>query len=388
MRNQDGKGKEKTYAEHVGTFKMDYDQTHSRRDTAKYYGTHDWIAERALYLAYNKYPENKFLSMLYLDVSQLKMYYLLGTEAPDAVKDLYSAGKPILNTGLNIITKNDFQTCLGRHILRFQEADGDINTVVTWNLATYAETCQNKVYTYLEQGDCRAAAFFLGAIAHYIGDACCYPHLMDGLNHANWEHWVNTLTTRKIVDEYYSDGQITTDEPFYQWRGNGLAEGEFNRLTPTYDAKTATWYTGHACYFGRTVDSLNIQPFYYDAEIDHNFYETHPTFPGQHFSLTDPERRGSYWEDLVGEPDCDFLTGVHDHLNIAVFYMASILNHIKDSYVKCAGGLEDELTQVVYDMAIESLFLWIFVATGNVATLLALLGTLNDKQEALAPLQQ
>lgn len=123
--------------------------------------------------------------------------------------------------------------------------------------------------------------------------------------------------------------------------------------------------------------------------MDHRNYSV-LSFPGHHFDPQDPERRADYWIDLIESPDEErkFLGGVHYQLNIGIYYMASILTYIKDWYVKCSLDIEEGLTQVILDMGMEALLLWLFLATGNAATILALISTLSDKKEALiAPLQ-
>jgi len=364
-----------TYAKNIVAYQGDFDKTHKMRTTAMYYGTHDWVAERALYLAYIGFSESIFLSMLYLDASQLKMYYLLGTEIPDAIKvGVINPGDAIINTGLNVIYREDFEGCVGSHSLRF-------TTPTRENLAIYAEKCEKKVADYLEQEDCKAAALFLGAIAHYVADAVYIPHLIDGLDSTSIEYWVNTLTSRKIVDEYYSDGQITSENPFFQWRGaDPTAESEFNLRKPNLAAKIATLSAGHAAYEGETEDGLNLET--QEFGVDAYFYDNNPINLKQHFDLPKPEKRGDYWLDLNINDD-KFLAGIDKHLNIGIYYMAAILTHVKDWYVKCSSDVEESLTTVLLDMAIESTLLWLFIVIGNAATILALVSSLTKKDDVL-----
>jgi hypothetical protein len=369
-----------TYAKTVSLYKGDYSNSHKLRTTSKYYGTHDWIAERALYLAYTSFPESMFLTMLYLDVSQLKMYYLLGTEFPDSVKgnDVYGYGETLISTGLNVISRQDFEGCFGEHQLRFVSGNPD---PYVKNLAKFAENMQNKVADYLEQEDCKAAAFFLGALAHYVADAACMPHLIDDFKayHGSWEHWVHTLTTRKIVDEYYSDGEFTTENPFYQWRGEGsTAESMFLEKKPNLAARLATREAGYTVFQGKMEG--------WGLDVGASYYEDHPQFPYPYFDLEKPEKRENYWENLNGD-DLDFLFGVNLHLNIGIYYMAAVLNHVKDWFVKCSGDIEDELTAVIVDMAIESTLLWLFIIIGNAATILALVSSLTEKENILESVQ-
>ena len=45
----------------------------------------------------------------------------------------------------------------------------------------------------MEDGDRAAAAFFLGAMAHYIGDSSQFGHTYpDEANHSNYERWAAT----------------------------------------------------------------------------------------------------------------------------------------------------------------------------------------------------
>ncbi|MFW9823925.1 MAG: zinc dependent phospholipase C family protein [Candidatus Thorarchaeota archaeon] len=375
-----------TYAKTINEYSRDYDNAHKYRKTSKYYGTHDWIAERALYLAYSEFPENLFLSMMYLDVSQLKMYYLLGTEFPDSTEGtkVYTYNGELIKTDLNVITRLDFRTCFGQHILRFSgKPDPYVN-----NLAKYADTMESKVANYLEQEDCKAAAFFLGALAHYVADAVCIPHLIDDFNHnhKSWEDWVQSLTSRKIVDEQYSDGQLTTLDPLYAWRYKGItALEEFQIKKPRYSAKVATINAGYAVHEGFTLDECNMNT-YVDLGVDASYYKETWQFPSKYFNLKDPELRWDAWNIIHGpfsSDDHTYLYGIYYHLNIGIYYMASILANVKDWFVKCDGFENDEIVPVLIEAATESALLWLFVILGNAGTILALVTTISKENDIL-----
>ncbi|MFW9878337.1 MAG: zinc dependent phospholipase C family protein [Candidatus Thorarchaeota archaeon] len=351
----------------------DYEITHYYTTTSKYYGTHDWVAERALKLVVERFPENKFLEMIYLNVGQMKYYYLLGTEVPDTIDS--NSFLPV-NTGLNLIQveKNFYST----HGIKIEN-----DAMVRKTCAKAANFAALRISYYLNEGDFKAAALILGAVTHYIADATFIPHLNSlGSAHQThdlvWKYWVNTLTSRKIADEYYCEGKITSELPFFYY---DTARTEFNYHLPSLDAYTAVWWAGMDTWLGHPMGVEAGCGFQGGNYPDFMWYRDHPNFPKAHF--TGPERRADYWLDLAegDEDDNDFLEGIYHHLNVAVYYSAAFLNFAKDWYVKCSEEAEKELVQTVVNVAFEYLFLYMMAATGMFSTVLVLTGSLLEKKE-------
>lgn len=125
-----------------------------------FFGGHDWIAWKAYELA------KKDSDLDFIKDNEYIFFY--GTEAPDA---------PIL-PGINPIGKYDDQRQC--HCIRF-DADGKITRD---RAALRAMQEFTKAQAALVRGDKKMAAFYAGAMAHYIGDLGQFMHLMGG-----WSHW-------------------------------------------------------------------------------------------------------------------------------------------------------------------------------------------------------
>lgn len=140
-----------------------------------YFGTHDWIAESALIVLYEhvgSLPAGcQFINLLYSDAGPyfLKMYFLLGTEAPDARKSGILIRIPDCD-GTYYGTENLKTT---DHDIRFSDSN---NEILGKACAQGAQDCYNLAVNALLHGHCQKAAFFLGAMCHYIADATSYPH--------------------------------------------------------------------------------------------------------------------------------------------------------------------------------------------------------------------
>ena len=137
------------------------------------YSTHDWIADhaRALLPARERAWLDPWRNLL-----------LIGTEAPDYRKITAVCGTP--NRGYG-------DTGHGHHDLRFA-ADGS----VTYDLpARRADEEYAKAVAAYRAGRPGDAAYFLGAVAHYIGDLSQYGHTIKGeVHHHDYEEAVGALT--------------------------------------------------------------------------------------------------------------------------------------------------------------------------------------------------
>lgn len=137
------------------------------------YATHDWVAEQALMLL--PQAERDWLM-------PFKAVYLIGTEAPD-FKHIPTAcqtphsGYDDRNQGHSV------------------EWASDGSQMVKDRAAQRAQEEYNKAAIAFRQGNRRAAAFYLGAMAHYIGDVSQYGHSVPNeTHHGNYERWVAQRT--------------------------------------------------------------------------------------------------------------------------------------------------------------------------------------------------
>lgn len=137
------------------------------------YATHDWIADRALALVPNS--EKEWLL-------PHKTLYLLGTEAPDNNEIPDQCGAP--NNGYDDRRKG--------HSVEWAE---DWSDMVDGRAADRAQEEYEKAVAAYKSGNHSAAAFYMGAMAHYIGDVSQYGHSVPfEKHHSDYEGWVAART--------------------------------------------------------------------------------------------------------------------------------------------------------------------------------------------------
>ena len=139
------------------------------------YSTHDWIADHAL----DFLPANEKAWLV-----PHKALYLIGTEAPDNSKIHAACGGPHRgyndrSSGHSVQWKSNWKGFVKK------------KNRAAWRAG---EEYYKAVRAY-KQGNHSAAAFYLGAMAHYIGDVSQYGHAIPNeKNHSNYEGWVTRRT--------------------------------------------------------------------------------------------------------------------------------------------------------------------------------------------------
>ncbi len=137
------------------------------------YATHDWIADHALALL----PDDEQVWLL-PDIAS----FLLGTEAPDNDDIPEACNAP--HTGYD-----------DRRLGHSVEWNADWTKMVRDRAAVRAQEEYDKAALAYEQDDPVAAAFFLGAMAHYVGDVSAYPHSIPNEDHhSDYENRVKRRT--------------------------------------------------------------------------------------------------------------------------------------------------------------------------------------------------
>jgi hypothetical protein len=139
------------------------------------YATHDWIADHALDLLP---AEEKAWLVPHRNL------YLIGTEAPDHKGIPASCGAPIIGY-------NDCTLC---HSVEWNTA---VTQITVDRPAVRAQEEHEKAVIAFAQGKPAHAAYFLGAMAHYIGDMSQYGHdYPDEVPHGDYELWAARLTSK------------------------------------------------------------------------------------------------------------------------------------------------------------------------------------------------
>lgn len=159
------------------------------------YSTHDWIADNALELL--PASEKAWLS-------PHKTMYLLGTEAPDNRHIPIECNTP--HSGYDDRGKG--------HSVEWS-ADW---TMINDRPAVRAEEEYQKAVAAYRNNNFSAAAFYLGAMAHYIGDVTQYGHSVPfENNHSNYESWVGRRTknfTSDVFSQYIVADNLIRRTPY------------------------------------------------------------------------------------------------------------------------------------------------------------------------------
>lgn len=189
------------------------------------YATHDWIAEHAMMLL----PENE---RAWLEPH--RDAYLLGTEAPDNANIPASCGTPHTGyddrgSGHSVEWAADFSDFV---------SDGQGGKKD--RAARRAREEYNKAAEAFEEGDPAAAAFFLGAMAHYIGDVAQYGHTYpDERIHSLYEGWAerrtDTFDQEQVFESHLALDSLVRRRPYTAVKRISLRtlRGEGEILTAT-----------------------------------------------------------------------------------------------------------------------------------------------------------
>ncbi len=145
------------------------------------YATHDWIAQKALeILLANDYSKWEWLK-------DRELIYLTGTEAPDNVNlNMTLDGEVILGFG-------DFDN----HFVYFHE-NGSVKSNED-KAAVRAQSCLELAEKSLREDKLDQAAFYFGAMTHYISDCSVYAHVAQKNvppYNVDFSQWHSTLESR------------------------------------------------------------------------------------------------------------------------------------------------------------------------------------------------
>jgi hypothetical protein len=160
------------------------------------YSTHDWIADHALALL----PDEEKAWLV-----PHRAMYLLGTEAPDNRHIPDECGAP--NNGYD-----------DRNLGHSVEWNEDHSEMVETRAARRAQEEYSKAIIAFEEGNPGAAAFYLGAMAHYVGDVSQYGHTYpDEVHHSDYEGWVGRRTEAfddGTFESYIELGRLIRRRPY------------------------------------------------------------------------------------------------------------------------------------------------------------------------------
>jgi hypothetical protein len=204
------------------------------------YGTHDWIAEHAM----NLLPANESGWL-----SSNKAAFLYGTEAPD-------------NSGASFQGRSGYGDTANHH----NYYSG--STCTDDSASQRASQEYQKALACLNNGSYAPAAWFAGALTHYIADMSVWAHVMKNeAHHSEYEDQVNSVTNSYSKNTFTvtSDGTLETVSAYDAATSLGL--NSFNDGGSTYTAlwmnssfqdswsKVSDWSTQ---YKARTAESINL----------------------------------------------------------------------------------------------------------------------------------
>ena len=236
-----------------------------------HYGSHDWIADYALQalMAINS-SEWQWLE-------DRKEIYYVGTEAPD-------------NSGIDIILDGDVIEGYGDttyHHVYFNE-DGTIKDNED-DSAIRAKWCGDWADVSYSDGDFDKAAFYLGAMTHYIADLAMYAHIVPNYedpynlnfdeHHAAIEGYVNTRTNEyEEMDEFFHITAINVSSMNPYDAAIQLAWETYKDPFPTASVtRDAFWlhtnhFTGWAQTYSSRMSETNETKLQYYDRFEENLW--------------------------------------------------------------------------------------------------------------------
>ncbi|MFX0077558.1 MAG: hypothetical protein ACFE96_19100, partial [Candidatus Hermodarchaeota archaeon] len=160
-----------------------WSNNHYSNDSANYnyltnYGTHDWIAQKALEtLIEDDYPRWKWLE-------DRETIFLTATEAPDNTNlQMTLDGEPVQGYG-------DFEN---HHVYFYENGsikDGEDKAAVR------AQSCFDMAEEAMKGNKLDLAAFYFGAMTHYISDCSMYSHVAQNYvppYNVNFDQWHSSV---------------------------------------------------------------------------------------------------------------------------------------------------------------------------------------------------
>lgn len=217
------------------------------------YATHDWIADHA----FDILPAAEKAWLL-----PHRNLYLLGTEAPDSNDIPLACGGP--NAGYDDRSR-------GHSI----EWDADAKVMLNDRAAVRAQEEYGKAVIAFQQGEPGHAAFYLGAMAHYIGDVSQYGHSWrDEVHHGDYESWAATRTdsfAEGFFESYIQLDSLVRRTPYTATKRISVSTFAGNDRILTAQEMDLLFSTKPQEYIDSVGDSLNLAVNEL-ADVLHTFY--------------------------------------------------------------------------------------------------------------------
>jgi len=236
---------------------MANNQTNYNYDS--HYSTHDWVAEAALDALVKVDPGN------WNWLVERKSIFLVGTEAPDS-SDVSMTLDGTAVTGFHDMTY---------HHIYFN----DDNTIYNNedDAGVRAKWCGDSADVAMDAQKRDLAAFYLGAMTHYIADLGSFAHVIDGVDtstHNSFEGYVDTRTNdHDNRQEFFtiSSFTVTSKTPY-----NAAKELGWDTYKDPTTAHGAQWLWDNLfsdwkqTFATRTADTQSHQDYYNRVEQNLN----------------------------------------------------------------------------------------------------------------------
>lgn len=225
------------------------------------YSTHDWIADHAL----DMLPDDEKEWLV-----PHRAMYLIGTEAPDNSNILASCGSP--HTGYGDTGSGHSVDWNADHSGWALRDDGTLQD----RAARRAQEEYNLAVIAFQQGNESDAAFFLGAMAHYIGDVSQYAHSGDpDLHHSDYESWASHQSEEDdvVFTPFLTESSLVRRTPYTAVKRISKATSGGLGEIQTFEFMDANYANRNSdpVYFNSTGNALNMAANEL-ADVLHTFF--------------------------------------------------------------------------------------------------------------------
>ena len=264
------------------------------------YGTHDWIADRAIYILKDHFPDDFLINSIFKNTDNMKVYYLFGTELPDHLINPFKTIKITTDCGTKLSEKDFYK---GHSVVMLPDGCISKNNKL---LLKSAESIEKAFIENINsENDFQVSALYLGFISHLIGDACFIHHVYKAPDDSIGQQTKGEILkrTRNTPEDILWPNSISI-------KNYELAKNEFN--AQSYSIKNILFYCIWHTYFGKAHRGGAFQ------------------------NIIIPNWK---WYSTIKIKEIDKLKdffiykkwwgGIEVHLNLAIFYTAAAINSLR-----------------------------------------------------------
>ncbi len=264
------------------------------------YGTHDWIADRAIFILYNQFPNDLLISSIRHNINHMRVYYLYGTELPDHMTNPFKSIKITTDYGTTL-TEEDFYK--SHSVIMLPNGCISKRRRGLFKSAELIEKVYNKNINLRK--DFQVASLYLGFISHLIGDACYIHHVYEAPDES-----IGQQTKGEILKRTRNTPEDILWPNTKSIRNYELAKNEFNGQM--YSLEKILFYCVWHTFFGKPHRCGAFQ------NIIIPDWKWYSTIKIQEVNkLKDSFLYRKWWE------------GIEIHLNLAIFYTAAAINSLR-----------------------------------------------------------